>query len=443
MLMIRVSSQRPLGMLLRRSPLRMIRYFSSTLELPSDSYLPGDISSGTPLNVFTPKHDFSLRSTSSEVHDSIENPLSQGLTQKSIFSIISSSPRALELRFIRKWPNFFSELGRSNLSLSSSMIQKFLEQSVRFNVEPMDFVHNWQVIRSLGLSNDTTIRIFEELPFAFIGDGIDIGCKIEFLKKKAGVQLNEINSICQSYPEFLSFHINGRLKPLFSELYELGFSQEENRKLLLENPRLFLSLETGELSRCLSLLQGLKCRTSIKERILKLGRLRAALDVKLRIDFLCSYGLSRRDVFKILHVEPRTILYSLVDLEKKIEFLLQKIGYSIDFLVEFPDYLGVNLEKQIISRLQVVELLKSMGGLGMKVDLKHLVRLSRRKFYNLFVKPYSECEQIFGGSFGACIFDNSMKPKHPIGLWKLFKPQRYYNSHYDIRNMKGFMETMI
>lgn len=319
-----------------------------------------------------------------------------------------------------------------------------LAQAARFKIEPEDFALSLQQMKSVGFSRGTMIRVFEVLPAVFISDGIRVDRRIEFLKKTAGiVKQEELNSICFSYPEFLAFSIDGKLRPLFSELSDLGFDRIEVRKLLIQEPRLILGMQLGELSYCLNLVEGLKCRSPIKERILARGRLCAAVNVKIRIDLLCNHGLIRRDAFKILHVEPRSILYSLEDLEKKIQFLLHQLGFSIDHLVEFPDYLGVNLEKQIIPRSQVVELLKSKGALEMVVELKHFVRLSRRKFYNFFVKPYPECEKIFGGLIrDVRANDEKMKLKHPTGLWKLFKPQKYSDSKEDVKNLKQFMETL-
>jgi len=53
-----------------------------------------------------------------------------------------------------------------------------------------------------------------------------------------------------------------------------------------------------------------------------------------------------------------------------------------------------------------------MGGLCFEVVLKHLTRLSRLKFYDLYVKPNSECEKIFGGlsidlDCGRCLLHRS------------------------------------
>uniref|UniRef100_J3NDI5 Uncharacterized protein n=1 Tax=Oryza brachyantha TaxID=4533 RepID=J3NDI5_ORYBR len=73
------------------------------------------------------------------------------------------------------------------------------------------------------------------------------------------------------------------------------------------------------------------------------------------------------------------------------------MGFEIGWLVQYPEFLGVNLERWIVPRHNVVEHLRSIGGLGDPIEMKHYVRFSRRRFYNMFVKPYPECERIFGG----------------------------------------------
>ncbi|PKA53398.1 hypothetical protein AXF42_Ash012340 [Apostasia shenzhenica] len=441
---IRVSARRSLSLLVRSSPHRC---FSCPPTTQSKSNFARQISlagllrrHGLPsshLREFLQKNDFLLHSTSLEIESSIRELLSFGLSQKSFLSVVSLCPRSLELGYLTRWLEVFSDLGLSSTS-SAGVIQMVLEQSARCRIEPEEFLRHCHLMRSAGLGTETMTRVFEELPTAFMNDGIDFKCRIDFLKEVVGIKADEeLNRICQSYPAFLAFSINTRLRPLFAELSELEFDRNEIRNFLIQNPRLLLDMEPGELSRCVNLLNGLKCRIAIKKRILARGRLPAAIDVKLRIDFLSSHGLTRRDAFKILHVEPRSILYSTEELGKKMEFFLQKMGFCIDHLVEFPDFLGVNLEKQIVPRFQVMGALKSMGGLGMEVGLKHLVRFSRREFYNFFVKPYPECEQIFGGLVRESKVDQrTVKPKYPTGLWKLFKPKKFSDSEEDVKNLK-------
>ncbi|CAN6356100.1 unnamed protein product, partial [Urochloa humidicola] len=108
--------------------------------------------------------------------------------------------------------------------------------------------------------------------------------------------------------------------------------------------------------------------------------------------------------------------------------------FEVRWLVQYPEFLGVNLDRWIIPRHNVVEHLKSVGGLGDPVEMKHYVRLSRRRFYNMFVKPYPECERIFGGMVRER--EEMVRRRHPTGLWKLFAPVKHERTEEEVTNMK-------
>ncbi|CAA7043217.1 unnamed protein product [Microthlaspi erraticum] len=198
-------------------------------------------------------------------------------------------------------------------------------------------------------------------------------------------------------------------------------------------------LGIGELSRCLELIKTLKCREVIRVSILSEGLFRAGFQVKLRIDCLCRYGLIHRDAFKVVWREPRVILYEIDEIEKKIEFLTNRMGFHVSCLADVPEYLGVNLQKQIVPRYNVIDYLKLRGGLGCEIGLKGLIKPSMKRFYNLYVKPYPECERIFEKRR-----ENArVKQRHPPGLWKLMKPSSHVTRREDVVNMKSFMESSL
>ncbi|OAY64901.1 hypothetical protein ACMD2_13099 [Ananas comosus] len=375
------------------------------------------------LHEFVQRNRFVSDFNPSDVENCIKILLSFGFSQNSLLSIVSSCPMALDLEFLRKWQGFFSELG----PIPPSVVQKLLEQSGKFSIRPDDLRPILRFMKDMGFRNETLRRLLGELPLGLLKDSAEIGDKVDILKR-IGLDMDEIDRICCSFPGYFALDFEGSLRLLFQEFYDLGFTQNEVRKAINKDPRLLLSMEVGELSRCMELLKSLKCRHNIKEKIFSRGYLRAVIDVKLRVDGLHRHGLILRDAFKILFVEPRIILYDLEDIEKKIDFLLHNIKFCIEYLIECPEYLGVNLEKQIIPRYNVIVYLRSIGGLGDEVGMKHFVKLSRLKFYNLFVKPYPECEKIFGGPKR----EVEVRPRHPTAMWKLFKPQRYPNSKEDI-----------
>ncbi|PIA63117.1 hypothetical protein AQUCO_00200858v1 [Aquilegia coerulea] len=386
------------------------------------------------LHDFIGKNRFLLNYSLVDVEKSLGILLSFKLLQKSIVSILSSCPGVLELGFLKKWEIGFSQLGIDNVS--PMLIQSVLEHSIRFNIEPIDVCRCLTGLKDLGFRDETVTKVIEGFPRVITMNSRDIERMVDFLK---GIRLpwKEIDGICYSFPMVLGLGIEDRVKPLFTEFGSLGFSANEVRNEIIINPQI-LGLEVGELSRCLDLLKSLKCRVVVEEKILNKGALRAGFEVKLRVDCLCRHGMILREAFKVVYKEPRVILYDLEDIEKKIEFLKQKMGFSINCLVEVPEYLGVNFDKQIVLRYNVLEYLRSKGGLGCEVGLRGMIKPSRLRFFNLYVKPYPECEKIFG-RFSR---DNEVKAQRPVGLWKLFKPQSYPDTKEDLRNIKLHMESV-
>ncbi|KAL0318805.1 UNVERIFIED_CONTAM: Transcription termination factor MT, mitochondrial [Sesamum angustifolium] len=231
------------------------------------------------------------------------------------------------------------------------------------------------------------------------------------------IKRREIDRVFGLFPGVLAFGVDNRLKPLVDEFEDLGFSSSEIRREVLRDPKV-LGLENGELSQCLEMLRSLKCRVVIKENIFRDGEFRAGYKVKLRIDCLRKHGLTHRDAFKVLWKEPRVILYEIEHIEKKIEFLVRQMKFDVQCLVEVPEYLGVNFDKQIIPRFNVIQYLQANDGLG--------------------DEPYPECEKIYGRFAG----DVAVRTRHPVGMWKLFKPQQHPQSGEDVKNIKSYMESL-
>ncbi|KAL7096878.1 hypothetical protein ACP275_10G108300 [Erythranthe tilingii] len=194
------------------------------------------------------------------------------------------------------------------------------------------------------------------------------------------------------------------------------------------------------------MLRTLKCRAAIKDQIFRNGEFRAGYEAKLRIDCLRKHGLIYRDAFTVLWKEPRVIIYEVGDIEKKIAFLVNTMKFDIRCIVEVPEYLGVNFEKQIVPRFNVIEYLRSSDGLGDEVGLRNLVKMSRLRFYNMYVKPYPECERMYGRFCGDVVVGNGNRNRnrnrHPVGMWKLFKPEPNSEADDDVENIKLYMESL-
>ncbi|KAK4843743.1 hypothetical protein QYF36_012074 [Acer negundo] len=387
------------------------------------------------LHGFISKNHFLLNSNLHDLERSLIVLLSFEITQKSLVSLINDCPAVLDFEFLKKWQMGVSRF--RDLGVSSLFVRNFLELSKRFHIDPDGAFETLKVLKGLGFSEGTVRRVLEGFPRVVLMNEGAILMRIEFLSG-IGISREGIDRILYFFPEILGFGVEDRLKPLLDEFRDWGFTEDVIRKEIVKEPR-FLSMELGELSRCLELLKTLKCREAIKYKIFSEGAFRAGFEVKRRVDWLCKLGLIRREAFKVLWMEPRVITYEIENMEEKIDFLVHRMKCNVGCLVEVPEFLGVNFHKQIVPRYNVIEYLRGKGGgVASEVGLKDLIKSSRLRFYNLYVKPYPECEKIFGRFSGG-----EVKSKRDGGLWKLFKPPSYPESEEDVNNIKSFMESLV
>ncbi|KAL7137594.1 hypothetical protein ABFS83_10G103600 [Erythranthe nasuta] len=293
-------------------------------------------------------------------------------------------------------------------------IRNVLETAKKFRVKLNKVFRCVSNSKGLGFSEGTITTVLETSPRSIVSTEAEIRSKVDFLTK-IGVHIGEIDRIFGSFPGILAYGVQNRLKPLLDEFQGLGFSANEVRREVLREPK-DLGLENGELSHCVEMLRIFKCRAAIKDQIFW-------------------------DAFTVLWNEPRVILYEVGDIEKRIAFLVNTMKFEIRCVVEVPEYLGANFDKQIVN---VIEYLRSSDGLGDEVGLRNLVKMSRLRFYNMYVKPYPECEKMYGRFCGDAVVGNGNRNRnrHPVGMWKLFKPKPNPESDDDVKFIKLYMESL-
>ncbi|CAI0412480.1 unnamed protein product [Linum tenue] len=389
------------------------------------------------LQNFLSRNRFVLNWNLQDVERSLGILLSLKIPRKSLVSLVSDCPGVLDLKFLKKWEVGFSNCGEVAV-FNPSVIKTVLELSRKFSLDPGGFKSRLRVLKGLGFSEGTIRRTLEGSPRVIMMKESEVHKRVEFLSR-IGIGNDGVDWVLYSFPEVLGFGVENRLMPLLNEFEQLGFNQELVRKEILAVPRI-LGMEVGELSKCLDLLRSLKCREPIKLKIFSNGELRAGFDVKLRIDCLCRHGLTHREAFKVLWKEPRVIAYDLEETDKRIHYLVNTMGFNARCLVEVPEFLGVSFEKQIVPRYNVIQYLHAKGGLGDEVGLKDIIKPSRLRFYNFYVKPYPECEKLYGRFSGDVV--KGSKSQHPVGMWKLFKSPSYSDSKEDVTNMRLFMDSL-
>ncbi|EYU43496.1 hypothetical protein MIMGU_mgv1a018044mg, partial [Erythranthe guttata] len=246
-------------------------------------------------------------------------------------------------------------------------MRNVLETARKFGVTADDFFRYVTNFKGLGFTKGTVTRVLETSPRSFMLNEDEIRNKVDFVTK-IGVRRGEIDR-------------NIRLKPLLDEFRDLGFSPNEVRREVLREPKV-VGLENGELSHCVEMLRNLKCRAAIKDIIFRNEEFRAEYKAKLRIDYLRKHGLIHTYSFTVLRKEPRVVLYEVGDIEKKTAFVVNTMKFDIQCIVEVPEYLWVNFEKQMVPRFNVIEYLRSSDGLGDEVYFSNSVAT----MYDIFTR---------------------------------------------------------
>lgn len=218
-------------------------------------------------------------------------------------------------------------------------------------------------------------KVLERFPNVLVTSEAEISNVVDFLIE-FGIPRDEIDIVVGLFPRVLGIGVDDQLRSLVREIRELGFTNRKVRGEISRDSRI-LGMEIGKFSRCLRLLESLKCREVIKERIMHSGLVRACFEVKLWVDCLCGYSLMRNDALKVLWKELRVFCYENGDIERKVEFLVQRMRCGVECVVDMPKLLGVSFEKQIVPRYSVVECFRGKGAIGFEVGLKDLVMPSR------------------------------------------------------------------
>ncbi|EYU43494.1 hypothetical protein MIMGU_mgv1a024672mg, partial [Erythranthe guttata] len=191
-------------------------------------------------------------------------------------------------------------------------IRNVLEIARKFRVRPDDVFMYVSNFKGLGFTEGTITRVLETSPMSIMFNEVEIRNKVDFLTK-IGVRIGVIDK---------------------------------------------------------------NIRAAIKDQIFRNGEFRAGYEAKLRIDCLRKHELIHRDAFTVLWKEPRVIIYDVGDIEKKIAFLVNTRKFDIRCIVEIPEYLGVNFEKQMVPRFNLIEYLRASDG------LEDEVRKSPEKGFN-------------------------------------------------------------
>ncbi|WOL08673.1 hypothetical protein Cni_G17426 [Canna indica] len=196
----------------------------------------------------------------------------------------------------------------------------------------------------------------------------------------------------RSKKRFFYFNIERVLRPNLKFLRdECGISEERILVVLRVNPDL-LSLKPDTLRALVVRADELGVPRKTGKFIWSLSALRMVSKEKVEAQrkFMKSLGWSDSELSSLFSKSPTLLGLSKELLRRKTKYFVEEVGYTLSSLAQNPTLLALSLEKRVIPRLRVMEMLRSKGlwtQEGMPILYFYL---SNTKFMNMFVHRYKE-----------------------------------------------------
>ncbi|XP_042384523.1 transcription termination factor MTERF8, chloroplastic-like [Zingiber officinale] len=195
--------------------------------------------------------------------------------------------------------------------------------------------------------------------------------------RSVGLTDEELFKVALVYPNIFSVSKEQKLKPRIEFLRQCGMSAEDIFKFLVKAP-LFMSLSFEKnLSKKLSFLVKIGHRHQTKELAWAFGAAtRTSCENMQRvIEVLLSYGLSFEDILAMSKKHHQVLQYNHKSLEKKMEFLIEDMERDVSEILNFPAFLGYNLDDRIKRRYEIKRKIRGKG-----MSLNKLLSVSTERF---------------------------------------------------------------
>ncbi|XP_018675026.2 transcription termination factor MTERF15, mitochondrial-like [Musa acuminata AAA Group] len=191
---------------------------------------------------------------------------------------------------------------------------------------------------------------------------------------------------------FLSFSLEKRMHPNLKFLRdECGIPEERVSSVLRTDPTLIL-LKPESLRALVVRAEelGMPRHSQKFMSILKSLHMISKETLEAKVELLRSFGWSESEFFSAFKKLPSILSISLESFRRKMEFLISVVGYTPSFIASQPIILLYGLQKRVIPRFRVLEMLNTKGLWTRRGKFLSYVKLSNAKFREKIVLPYKE-----------------------------------------------------
>lgn len=256
---------------------------------------------------------------------------SRTLRMLEFLEMTGSNNKALLVRLIKEHPRFVFGQSGKRLYLLVSLLCKF------------------------GIRIDTMLQLFMQCPWILNLDfPKNLRKSVKFLSH-IGMEAFDITRVVSTCPEILGA---SSCQSVADVLSTMNMSAERLCDILKDDPMQFGNLVSKKkfpaVTKMDSFYLGEKAEFLLKIGFIEnsddmskaMSQFRGRSDkLQERLDCLVDAGLDYENACSIIKVAPQILNMSVVMIKKKLSYLLNDLGYTLEYFVAFPMILGYSLEK--------------------------------------------------------------------------------------------------
>ncbi|KAF7129842.1 hypothetical protein RHSIM_Rhsim10G0152400 [Rhododendron simsii] len=302
---------------------------------------------------------FSSRKSLEKPYSVVQFLKQLGFSDAHIRSSVQSRPEILFSdvdKTLKPKLQFFLDLGLTGpdlgnfISIHSHVLLDSLERTL---IPCVDIIKNTLVNDK---NNQDLIRVLQKTyrGWVFSKPVSRLKCNITFLES-CGIVGPQLSDLLKRHPR-LFFISETALKDLVSRVLDMGFSVDS--RMLVHAVDTVGSISGETFSR--------------------------------KIELLRSFGFLEEERMDMLRRAPRLLTISEDKLKFKIDFFLNDFKLNRCALVSWPTCLTYSIEKRIIPRYRVLQVIMSKGLLQKEPSFKHVLILSEEKFLGKFISRFPD-----------------------------------------------------
>ncbi|KAK3040636.1 hypothetical protein RJ639_026957 [Escallonia herrerae] len=329
-----------------------------------------------------------LADPSKAVERNIELFSSLGLSGNHLAKVLKELPRILESSNVNAAVELFKNHGFSQEQIA----QMVLKRPHIFAFDPeKNLKPKLEFLCSLGIPKSKVARMVCGSP-ALLERSLEHHFipRIHLLKKFFQTDENVARAVmCNS--QMLITDLEKQFLPNVSTLMRVGVTESRVLKWATpHSPSLFRSTE--RFSKIVSDVTAFGFHVEKKVFLLAVHTLSLYAEslVEQKIQVFNSFGLSRDDYFAAFKLQPMVVWTSVKKLRKVIDFFVNKLHFKPSVMSRHPNLFLLSLEKRIIPRCSVLQLLMSKDLVARDIYLVTVFKLTKQQFLENFVIKYQE-----------------------------------------------------